>query len=547
VKSIDLTGLPLGDEIIVTKAYIKDIKQIEADLKMRAEEFWIGADLELKQKDIDHQKLIGEEDAKKIQAVKAADAIIQSTLDSVHAANKAHSERMIASKRAHDSLIRLVEAEFQSSLTSKTRELQDIAEYRQTLHSQWERDQNMFLQNKERDEEELVGYYNNLQAEADRQLELALTEQNLSQTAWKQVNQQIAKDFEAQLNEMKEEYGETLAAVKDDRHKLRGQAGVHKKSLSDIEDKISTKDAEIQSLRAAAAQEELAIETLDRKLQAQAATLNLQEKLISSKNASLQVLRGRGAELDKFKFVLTERIQELETQIGPKDEFLSKLKKQIRDMGEDLQACHQQGKGLTEHINQLKSKHSKMHRQLENLQRLISAKEGIVSDFKRTLSDIIGGDLQDGEELRVLSEKLLHRFNQIIALTSAVDSGSNQPPKLPYEQEQLAMEIEALSDDDLVQELLQGERLVSKRATEEDVVVGELGDQSRYLAKAFMHLRKKHDHDLKAETAALDAAVVYNSSLIRDIESKRMEISALEGEWHRLKALKSKLASKRVD
>jgi ribosomal protein L29 len=253
------------------------------------------------------------------------------------------------------------------------------------------------------------------------------------------------------------------------------------------------------------------------------------------------------AELEKFKFVLGERIRDFENQIGPKDTALTKLKTQIKAMGEDLQLCHQKGKALSEHIDILKSRQIETRSQLESIRTLALAKKATIREFKRQVAEIATGDLLESESVTRSVAQLLDRFSFSAEYQSEAKSG-RALKRLAHEEAQLEMEILALTgagdldqieDMSIAGELLAAEKQRDKHEQSDNIVTREIEGHSSYLQRTARFLCNKQTSDAKAEAEAIQSAVIYNTTLINEIESLRDSIGTLKLEWHRLKAYKA--------
>lgn len=546
VKSIDLSGLPLGNEIVVTRTYLKDLKEIRDDLKKQVDEFWIHIGVEMKQKEIEKQRLVASEESRKVEALKDADVKLKDTLDAVNFAQSTHLSKVAEINRSHDSRMRSLEADFQGKLTKQGATFQELVQERQSLHSQWGKEMTERAHQSTNEINELTSYYASLQADAEKQLQLAESEMILSQKVWQQCTTQVEKDLKNHISTLREEHMKVLAAVREDKQRLRGQVGVHKKQHENLEDQISNHKAELSSLHAATENSEARIRALQLQLDAQYDTLGVQEKILAGKNSAIQTLRGRIAELDKFKFVLSEKIRDLQSQIEPKNVALVKLKNQIKVMGDDLLLCHQRSQAMYLQISEFKRKYELMHAQLDGFNALTISKQATVRDFQRRVADIALGDLDDSESLRNKINQLLDTFTA--SKSNADDAVKRKMSRLSHEQKQLELEILTLTgaaemdqivDMGLAGQLLAAEEDMHKSRAPEDLVTREIINQSDYLSNSMRLLQRKQIHDFKAEGTALNEAVAHNSKLITEIESLRTITSALRQEWLHLKASKT--------
>jgi DNA repair exonuclease SbcCD ATPase subunit len=248
--------------------------------------------------------------------------------------------------------------------------------------------------------------------------------------------------------------------------------------------------------------------SLKRKIASQLDTLSTQEKIIAGKDASLHAVRARIGELEKLKFVLSERIKDIEANVGPKDVVIVKLKEQIKRMGEDLQLCHQRSKSLNEHIEALKARHSDMHSELSVAKAHSVHTQFRIAGFQRELAAAAAGDLSDSVYLKTCLADLagnhkLNHYNQPLQVT---DGGGDTQG-------------------------VEGDEKISM----------EVQDQSQYLTRVMHSLQIKQAQDYNAEVEAIQKGVITNSALIVEIDSIRHSLVTLRNDWHRLKVATSKM------
>merc|ERR1711966_400974 len=120
---------------------------------------------------------------------------------------------------------------------------------------------------------------------------------------------QLEQDADREIEELKEQYEEKLNQEREDKVRLRGQAGIHRKHHEDLKRQMQKKDDE----------------------------LRMQQD---------EARKKQNQELEKFKFVLDYRIRELKAQIDPKNDDIADMKKKIQKMDEQLEDFHKTNKQL---------------------------------------------------------------------------------------------------------------------------------------------------------------------------------------------------------
>merc|ERR1719386_688289 len=113
---------------------------------------------------------------------------------------------------------------------------------------------------------------------------------------------QLEQDADSEIEELKKQYKDRLSAEHDDKVRLKGQAGIHRKHHEDLKRQMQKKDEELRMQQDEARKKQ---EMVDR--------------LIREREANLK-------ELEEFKFVLDYKIKELKAQIDPKNDDIAKMK-----------------------------------------------------------------------------------------------------------------------------------------------------------------------------------------------------------------------------
>ncbi|OEH79837.1 wd g-beta repeat-containing protein [Cyclospora cayetanensis] len=160
-----------------------------------------------------------------------------------------------------------------------------------------------------------------------------------------------------EIESLKEMYERRLAEENAEKVKLRGQAGIFRQRYEDAKEQA-------EQLREAARMKEERAARLKAdvdKLVADRTALNqeLQErdKTIGEKEQRIYDLKRQNQELEKFKFVLDYKINQLKAVIDPKTRDIQEMQAQIQAMDSELVEYHRQGKVSAMEMEQLKLKH----------------------------------------------------------------------------------------------------------------------------------------------------------------------------------------------
>ncbi len=168
--------------------------------------------------------------------------------------------------------------------------------------------------------------------------------------------QQLETDADAEIEALKDDYEYKLSVEKDDKVRLRGQAGIHRKHHEDLKRQMNKREEELRLHMEEARKKQDRIEQLLREREHNIKDIKERDKTIHDKENKIYELKKQNQELEKFKFVLDYKIKELKSQIDPKNDDIAAMKRDIQGMDSDLEDYHRKNKLLQQDITSLQSK-----------------------------------------------------------------------------------------------------------------------------------------------------------------------------------------------
>merc|ERR1719386_132319 len=135
-----------------------------------------------------------------------------------------------------------------------------------------------------------------------------------------------------EIEELKRLYKEMLIHEHDDKVRLKGHAGIHRKHHEDLKRQMQKKDEELRMQQDEARKKQEMVDRLIREREANLKEIKERDKMIGDKEQRIYDLKKQNQELEKFKFVLDYKIKELKAQIDPKNDDIAKMKKTIQQM-----------------------------------------------------------------------------------------------------------------------------------------------------------------------------------------------------------------------
>merc|ERR1719149_231561 len=139
---------------------------------------------------------------------------------------------------------------------------------------------------------------------------------------------QLEQDADCEIEELKRQYKERLNHEQEDKVRLRGQAGIHRKHHEDLKRQMTKKEEELTQKQDLNKKKQEKIDALLKDKESNEKEIRERDKTIADKEQRIFDLKKQNQELEKFKFVLDYKIKERDKTIGDKEQRIFDLKKQ---------------------------------------------------------------------------------------------------------------------------------------------------------------------------------------------------------------------------
>ncbi|KAF4740275.1 hypothetical protein FOZ62_029855, partial [Perkinsus olseni] len=319
---------------------------------------------------------------------------------------------------------------------------------------------------------------------------------------------QLEQDAVGELTDMKAQYEQLLSYERDDKVKLRGEAGIHKKHHEDLRKQMHKKEEEIRGQQEEARRKQDRIDELMAEREKSLKNIKEQDKVIGEKEQKIYDLKKQNQELEKFKYIMDYKIKELKAQVGPKEGDIAEMKKQISDMDRDLEEHHKQNKHLMDDIKQMRGKQKELQREVvKNRQRLSDLRRvsrAFKTDLYHTTQHIL-----DPEKLRESFVAMAKKYAELPDDDEeAAEKKEEDEEEEPDEQEPTKKDIDALGEE----------------------IRDEYEQQRGYLEAKVNKLRTKLQKDAEARRKDNSRIMGENIGLLSEIGELRKELQALKTE-----------------
>merc|ERR1719453_1256063 len=274
-----------------------------------------------------------------------------------------------------------------------------------------------------------------------------------------------------------------LAQEKDEKVRLRGQAGIHRKHHEDLKRQMTKKEEELAQKMDLNKKKQEKIDGLQKDKDSNEKEIKERDKTITDKEQRIYDLKKQNQELEKFKFVLDYKIKELKGQIDPKNDDIASMKTQITAMEGELDDYMRKNKERSLDISQLQMKQRALQEEIKSQKKRLRDDLALIKRFKLDLSEC----MECIQEPKQLKEAMANLYRKYVQSTSK---------KLDL-------------DTDMQK---------------------EYNRQRDYLEKSVDSLKRKLEKDSQAHRTDNMRIMQENVQLIREINDLRREINVLKHE-----------------
>merc|ERR1719421_1930393 len=123
---------------------------------------------------------------------------------------------------------------------------QKLAAEREREHEEWQKQHKGLLEAHQRKVAELQKKFEDQEADDRAHKTRIIEEKELNSKVHGETLNQLEKDADTEIEELKRRYKENLSAEHDDKVRLKGQAGIHRKHHEDLKRQMQKKDEELR-------------------------------------------------------------------------------------------------------------------------------------------------------------------------------------------------------------------------------------------------------------------------------------------------------------
>merc|ERR1719159_1017077 len=476
-------ALPFADEILVTKAFLEDKQAALLDFERQVEELENQIDFQLRHRESYHKEKMAELEEKYSQEIEQERTKYELLREEKNEMELEYVENMKDLEEQHAGQTQKLEASFQHKMAIEVQRYQKLAADLDRERQEWETQHKALLEQHQKVLEARQQAFDEQRMRNNEERQTIMEEKQEAFQRHQEMLLQLEMDADREIEELKEMYETQLTQEKDEKVRLRGQAGIHRKHHEDLKRQMTKKEEELAQKMDLNKKKQEKIDALLKDKESNEKEIRERDKTIGDKEQRIYDLKKQNQELEKFKFVLDYKIKELKAQIDPKNDSISQMKKKIQEMDELLEDFHKKNKQLQLDITQLTSKQKLYQEEILKFRKKLTDGQTVIKRFKNDLHECV----QYIQEPKLLHDKIttLHQ--------KYVPNG------------------------------------VKRQELDQDIQK-EYQRQKEYLEKSVESLKRKLQKDSEVHRQDNMRVMQENVSLIREINDLRKEINFLKHE-----------------
>lgn len=247
---------------------------------------------------------------------------------------------------------------------------------------------------------------------------------------------QIRNDANLEIKEMQMKNQTNLNQVQD--MKMRSQADLQstKNKLGEVKNELAQLDRMIKEKSMQQGKLEIVNENFKQVLGQKKEEINHKDGIIHQKEKSILILKRRTQELEKFKFVLDEKIQDLRRDIAPKELEIKNLRNKTKQMDQRLKKYNEVNASLGYMVEDLRVRQSQIFQVISFRSERLRYNDAQIEDFKNACHEVVQF-MDDQQQLKAAVNERLYTF---VRDQKAADEDVNQHIKLEYENQKKFLE-----------------------------------------------------------------------------------------------------------
>ena len=217
--------------------------------------------------------------------------------------------------------------------------------------------------------------------------------------AVEEMLKQTEEDADKEILELKTKYEKILRSEREANVRLRGEGGIVKKKLQSVMKDTDEYKTNIAKMTTENQKLHSTIKNMEKDISDLKNEIKIRDETIAEKEKIITLQKKTGIELEKNRFVLEHKIENLKQQILPKDDLIRDLRSQIDAMEDELNSVTKIQAELEVTIDETKTKLSSATQELSQERKRASNMSVVQFRLFKDMNEL-SEILQDGKRLK---------------------------------------------------------------------------------------------------------------------------------------------------
>ena len=237
---------------------------------------------------------------------------------------------------------------------------------------------------------------------------------------------QILEDARGEIELIKKKQSDNENKVLQMTTTSKGEVQLLKNKLADVRQELKTLDRWIQDKDTMLKKQRANIELLKAEWNENKSQIDIKDSIIHSREKNILHLKKKTQELEKFKFVLDEKIRDLRKDISPKEIEIEKLKFGTIDLDTELRKYNSVNASLGFMVEDLRVRQALIAKAIATNRGIIRDNDTYINSFKNAVYQVVQYT-DDHQQLKIAVNQSLFGFIQYQkAKNSDVNPNINQ-------------------------------------------------------------------------------------------------------------------------
>jgi WD40 repeat protein len=401
--------MPWAEALLVTRSALQGSRDQRAKLEASVAEVQAQNRYNETYKDMKNEEAMREieetyreevdAERRKLMALREEKAELESKFD----------QQMRTMETAQQQELADLEASYKAKIQAEIERYDDLDRKRRERDAAWDDEKDRMARAQEAEKTDLLAATNDeITAEQRRTDELDVERGRLEEDIARQMRE-IEGQTDTELDSLKLRYAEKLAKQQKESTQLMFQMTVSRSTRDTLQATKTAQRAKIESLAQAEQVLQETIASLRKDLEGNKKEIEERDETLEEKDARIYDLRKKNQELEKFKFVLNYKIQELQRQIAPRQREIKDMREQTKEMELELLQYHKSNAALDLVIGELKLKKAGLQADSDRIAVQHEMMEERVAEMHRAIH-AAGVTVDDPKALKAAATKLYRQF-----------------------------------------------------------------------------------------------------------------------------------------